>query len=70
MKPDLSQTGGSQPHTTLPLGARVWSVPDGRVGRVVTRIQGGLAYRVMLEGAYTACERCGGDLLALCADED
>lgn len=69
MKPDRPQTGASQPQPTLPLGTRVWSLPDGRVGRVVTRIQGGLTYRVVLEGSYTASQRCGGDLLPLSAEE-
>jgi hypothetical protein len=46
----------------VPLGTRVWLPREGRCGRVVVRVLGGLLYRVRLEGEpgrlreYPACE--------------
>jgi hypothetical protein len=34
-----------------PVGARVWLPKERRYGRVVARAQGGLLYRIRLEGA-------------------
>ena len=36
-----------------PVGARVWLPREGRHGRVIVQAQGGLLYRVRLEGATT-----------------
>ena len=50
----------------LPVGARVWVMREGRSGRVVARAQGGLLYRVRLDGDDSAVlVRTGGDLLRL-----
>jgi hypothetical protein len=50
----------------LPVGARVWLVDRARGGRVVARAQGGLLYKVRLEGAAGATLACAGsDLLRL-----
>jgi hypothetical protein len=54
----------------LPVGARVWLMREGRTGRVVACAQGGLLYRVRLdgEGAPTLV-RTGGDLMRLQDDD-
>ena len=50
----------------LPVGARVWLMRDGRTGRVVACAQGGLLYRVRLDGeAGATLVRTGGDLMRL-----
>lgn len=56
---------------SVPVGSRVWLMTTGRSGRVVARAQGGLLYRVRLEGAAeaTAVVCPGGDLLPLAGED-
>jgi hypothetical protein len=57
---------GGADDLALPVGARVWLMREGRTGRVVTCAQGGLLYRVRLDGNDGATlVRTGGDLLRL-----
>jgi hypothetical protein len=59
-----SLPGGDE--MALPVGARVWVMREGRSGRVVACAQGGLLYRVRLDGGDGAVlVRTGGDLLRL-----
>ena len=53
-----------------PVGSRVWLPREGRYGRVVVRVHGGLLYRVRLEGggAWRLVERPPCELRA--ADEN
>ena len=60
---DAVPAGGD---VALPVGARVWLLPQACGGRVVARAHGGLVYRVRREGAAGAVLVCpGSDLLRL-----
>lgn len=65
---ELGQAAGPpEAGFSVAVGSRVWLMTTGRSGRVVARAQGGLLYRVRLEGGSGAeavvCP--GGDLLSL-----
>lgn len=51
------------------VGARVWLLRDGRVGRVVALSQGGLLCHVRPEGGGETLRRPEGELLPLAADD-
>jgi hypothetical protein len=68
MRPGSTRPETGTPLSALSLGTRVWSVPDGKAGRIVTRTLGGLTYGVMLEGASLPEPRCGFDLLPLSSE--
>lgn len=62
--------GFAEAGSSVPVGGRVWLMATGRSGRVVARAQGGLLYRVRLEGGAGAemavCPE--GDLLPLAGE--
>lgn len=62
--------GSATVDMTIPVGARVWLLRDGRTGRVVAKVQGGLLYRVRPEGEAKDALQCAcSDLLRLHDDE-
>lgn len=63
--------GAPETGFSVPVGSRVWLMATGRSGRVVARAQGGLLYRIRLEGtAEAGAVVCpGGDLLPLAGED-
>lgn len=62
---DGTTSAGADGAVGPPLGARVWLLRDGRVGRVVAMAQGGLLCRVLMEDDLTLLLRPGCELLRL-----